>query len=648
MCGVVGVVASRPKSGLIEYVERMLAPLVHRGPDDHGVWVDGEQGVALGHRRLSILDLSSHGHQPMASASGRYVIAYNGEIYNFAEICEELTAAGAAPVWRGHSDTEILLAAFDAWGVEATLRRAVGMFAIALWDKAARRLTLARDRVGEKPLYYGFIGGNFIFASELKAIRAVAGHELQVDRNALAEFMRFGYIPAPQSIYSGISKLLPGHFLTVNSPSDVGMPSPYWTVGGADQEQLRAELALCDDNELVDHVHHRLQDAVRLQMVSDVPLGAFLSGGVDSSTIVALMQAQSSQRVRTYTVGFHEDVFNEAPYAKAVAQHLGTEHIEMYVSAKSAADVIPELPTIYDEPFADSSQIPTTLVSRLTRQHVTVSLSGDGGDELFAGYPRYQITAALWQRVNRQPMALRKVASALLRCLSSQDWDRIFCVLPASQRQRVNGRRIHRLSQLMGSRSLGEMYVRLMSQWQPEEGLVLGTSRQSFPSLDWAQTDDPIEAMRQWDVGQYLPDDLLVKVDRATMSTSLESRTPLLDHRVVELAFALPRRALVRDGIGKWALRRVLDRYVPRELVDRPKAGFSVPLAAWLRGPLRQWAESLLNSAALVDQGFLDAPKVSMMWRQHVAGSYDRSLYLWNVLMFQAWLVAQKMDAPRD
>lgn len=637
MCGIAGVVTWRPEGGLGEKVERMIAPLVHRGPDDHGVWVDGECGVGLGHRRLSILDLSPQGHQPMASTSGRYVIAYNGEIYNFAQIRDELSAEGKAPQWRGHSDTEILLAAFDAWGVEAALQKTVGMFAIALWDREARTLTLARDRIGEKPLYYGIIRGRFLFGSELKAIRAVAGGDLQVDRDALAEFMRFGYIPSPKSIYAGIAKLAPGHVLTVRSDSDIGMPHPYWSLDTSEQEQLRVRLAGCGDNELIDLVHDQLRDSIGLQMVSDVPLGAFLSGGVDSSTVVALMQSQSAKRIRTYTIGFHEGMFDEAPYARAVAQHLGTEHTELYVTAKDAAEVIPGLPMIYDEPFADSSQIPTTLVSRLTRQHVTVSLSGDGGDELFAGYPRYQLTAALWQRVNGQPMGVRRAAASILQSFSAQGWDRILGFLPANQRQRINGRRVHRLAQLMVSRSIGEMYVRLMSQWQPEEGLVLGTTRRSFPLVNWSQSDDPTEAMRHWDVKQYLPDDLLVKVDRASMSASLESRAPLLDHRLVELAFALPQRMLVRDGVGKWVLRRVLDRYVPRELIERPKAGFSIPLGDWLRGPLRDWAETLLNAEKLSGQGFLDAEKVSVMWQQHLSGSYDRSTYLWNVLMFQAW-----------
>lgn len=640
MCGIAGVVTWRLEGGLGEQVERMIAPLVHRGPDDHGVWVDGECGVGLGHRRLSILDLSPQGHQPMASTSGRYVIAYNGEIYNFKQIRDELGAEGKAPIWRGHSDTEILLAAFDAWGVEAALQRAVGMFAIALWDREARTLTLARDRIGEKPLYYGIVRGRFVFGSELKAIRAVADGDLQVDRDALAEFMRFGYIPSPMSIYAGIAKLAPGHVLTVRSDLDIGMPHPYWSLDTPEQDQLRARLARCGDEELTDLVHDHLREAIGLQMVSDVPLGAFLSGGVDSSTVVALMQSQSAKRIRTYTIGFHEGMFDEAPYARAVAQHLGTEHTELYVTAKDAAEVIPELPMIYDEPFADSSQIPTTLVSRLTRQHVTVSLSGDGGDELFAGYPRYQLTAALWQRVNGQPMGVRRAAASMLKALSAQGWDRVLGFLPASQRQRINGRRVHRLAQLMVSRSIGEMYVRLMSQWQPEEGLVLGTTRRDFPLGNWSQKDDPTEAMRHWDVKQYLPDDLLVKVDRASMSASLESRAPLLDHRVVELAFALPQRMLVRDGVGKWVLRRVLDRYVRRELIERPKAGFSIPLGDWLRGPLRDWAETLLNAEKLSGQGFLDAEKVSVMWQQHLSGSYDRSTYLWNVLMFQAWHAA--------
>lgn len=642
MCGIAGLLAARDVGSAKAHVGTMLQALHHRGPDDSGIWSDDESGMVLGHRRLAILDLSPAGHQPMASAGGRYHVAYNGEIYNFEALRAEIDATGRGPAWRGHSDTEVLLAAIEVWGIESTLRRLVGMFAIALWDRAERVLTLARDRMGEKPLYYGFVDETFVFASEQKPIRAAFGDQLQIDREALAEFMRFGYIPAPQSIYSGIWKLPPAHFAKIapHRGREINVRS-YWQLGDDEQMAKRAALAECDDAYLIDRVDETLRESVRLQMVSDVPLGAFLSGGVDSSTVVAMMQAQSSHRVRTFTIGFAEEGFDEAPYAKEVARHLGTDHMELYVTAEDAEAVIPDLPQIYDEPFADSSQIPTTLVSRLTRQHVTVSLSGDGGDELFSGYPRYPITEALWQRVGSYPGMVRKPAAAVLASASARDWDRLLRVMPGGLRQRVNGRRIHRAAQLMTASSVAEMYVRLMSQWQPEDGVVLGARTPENFAPKWRAEQDAVLAMRQWDLNQYLPDDLLVKVDRATMSASLEARAPMLDHRLVELAFALPRHVLLRDGVGKWVLRRVLDRYVPRELIDRPKAGFSIPLAQWLRRPLRSWAESLLSPALLEQQGLLDAVKVREMWRQHVSGEFDRSLILWNVLMFQAWLAAQ-------
>ena len=641
MCGIAGIFDASAGLDLEGGARRMAAELVHRGPDDEGIWLDASHGLALVHRRLAIIDVSPQGHQPMHSVSGRYVVVYNGEIYNFQEIRAELQAAGCAPAWRGHSDTEVLLAAVEAWGFEATLRRLVGMFAIAMWDRETHTLSLARDRIGEKPLYYGRTGQGFVFASELKAIRALSGLELEVDPQALSQFMQFGYVPAPTSIYRGLAKLQPGHFVHIGPAASVGYPQPFWQLSGLGQSDLAALLADQDDERVIDLLHDRLKASVGLQMVSDVPLGAFLSGGVDSSTIVALMQAQSQRRVKTYTIGFHEKAFDEAPYAKAVARHLGTEHTELYISAADAEAIIPELPRIYDEPFADSSQIPTTLVSRMTRQHVTVSLSGDGGDELFAGYPRYGITAALWRRISGLPMGLRSAAAAALRCASAQAWDRVFTLLPEARRQSINGRRVHRLAQLMVSRSLSEMYVRLMSQWQPEEGLVLGIRGTVTDRLRWPVQGTPIEQMRRWDVGQYLPDDLLVKVDRAAMSASLESRAPLLDHRVVELAFALPERMLVRGDQGKWILRRVLDRYVPRELIERPKAGFAVPLAQWLRGPLRAWAQELLAPVRLKAQGQLDADKITQLWQQHQTGSFDRSTYLWNVIAFQAWLENQ-------
>lgn len=637
MCGIAGLFGAPGGVDIDAGVRRMAAELVHRGPDDEGIWLDPVHRLALAHRRLSIIDLSPQGHQPMHSASGRYVMAYNGEIYNFEQIRAELAAQGRAPAWRGHSDTEVLLAAVEAWGFEAALTRTVGMFAIALWDRESGILSLARDRIGEKPLYYGTTERGFAFASELKAIRALCGGALVLDPQALSEFMQFGYVPGRRCIFRGLAKLPPGHLVRIGAGGAVGDPQPFWQLDSPGGANLAEQLAGADDNDLVEMVHDRLKAAVGLQMVSDVPLGAFLSGGVDSSTVVALMQAQSSRRVKTYTIGFHDKAFDEAPYARAVAQHLGTDHTELYVSADDAAAIIPTLPRIYDEPFADASQIPTTLVSQLTRRHVTVSLSGDGGDELFAGYPRYAITAALWKRINRMPIGLRSAAARALRCPSPQSWDRVLGLLPTTRRQSINGRRVHRLAQLLATGSLAEMYVRLMSQWQPEEELALGARGSVGAQVRWAAQGTPIQQMRDWDIGQYLPDDLLVKVDRAAMSASLESRAPLLDHRVVELAFALPERMLVREGQGKWILRRVLDRYVPRPLIERPKAGFAVPLAAWLRGPLVAWASDLLDPALLRRDGLLDADKVAMMWQEHRCGSFDRSAYLWNVLMFQAW-----------
>lgn len=640
MCGIAGIAYWRPMASLIPVAERMASKILHRGPDDGGSWSDDQNGIAFGHRRLAIVDLSEHGHQPMQSASGRYVIAYNGEVYNFPELRDALTRENKAPAWRGHSDTEILLAGFEAWGVEATLKKATGMFAIALWDRQERTLTLARDRIGEKPLYYGWVGDKLLFASELKALEAGSETSLEIDREALDAMMRFAYIPAPRSIFQGIHKLPAGHFVVLRSPNDRNLaPQAYWSLDTTAQTDLRQKLAGEDDNTLIDRLHDQLKGVVAGQMLSDVPLGAFLSGGVDSSTIVALMQAQSSQRVRTFTIGFNEEAFNEAPFAAAVAKHLGTEHTELYVSAQQAADLIPSLPQIYDEPFADSSQIPTTLVSRLTRQHVTVALSGDGGDEMFSGYPRYDITSRLWDRIDGQPAVLRRLAACALRTPSPGGWDAMLRLAPQQVRAQVNGRRLHRLAGLITSQSIGDLYPRLMSQWQPEDSLVLDTEAGAEAPLGvWSSSPSWQHAMRRWDLHQYLPDDLLVKVDRAAMSASLESRAPLLDHHIAELAFAMPERMLQRDGVGKWVLRRVLDRYVPRELIDRPKTGFSIPLGEWLRGPLRDWAQSLLDVSLLKSQGYLDAAKVERTWQQHLSGNYDRSSYLWNVLMFQAWL----------
>ena len=642
MCGIAGLLGAPPGTDLKASAKRMADALAHRGPDDEGFWSDADNGLVLAHRRLSIVDLSPQGHQPMRSVSGDFVLAFNGEIYNFELLRADLTAAGKAPAWRGHSDTEVLLASIEAWGLRGALERAVGMFAISLWDRRRRTLSLARDRLGEKPLYYGRNRTGWAFASELKAISALNTDLLSVDKQSLAEFMQFGYVSAPRSIYAGIYKVPPGHMVHIGPTGLASEPEAYWKLQSEETGRLRQQLTDIGDNDAIDLMQQRLSTSIGLQMVADVPLGVFLSGGVDSSTVVALMQAQSQRRVKTYTIGFHDKAFDEAPYARAVSQHLGTDHTELYVQASDAEAVIPQLPTIYDEPFADSSQIPTVLVSRLTRQHVTVSLSGDGGDELFAGYPRYGITEQLWNRIDGVPMGIRQMAARLLRMGSPRSWDRALAWLPEDRARSINGRRIHRLAQLLVSSSLAEMYVRLMSQWQPEDALVMGVAGAPAPGSDWCPGGGPLTEMRHWDAKRYLPDDLLVKVDRAAMSASLESRAPLLDHRLAELAFALPQRMLVREGQGKWLLRRVLDRYVPRSLIERPKTGFSVPLASWLRGPLKDWAAAQLSSRRLIEDGLLDAARVTSMWHEHLSGRYDRSPYLWNVLMFQAWHSAAK------
>jgi asparagine synthase (glutamine-hydrolysing) len=638
MCGIAGIASWSAAPNLKAEIANMIAPIHHRGPDDFGIWCDDAAGIGLGQRRLSIIDLSEHGHQPMQSASGRWMLSYNGEIYNFEALRQELAQAGKAPAWRGHSDTEVLLACIEAWGTEAALKKLTGMFAISLWDREERTLTLARDRFGEKPLYYGVVNGRLYFASELKAIVAVAG-PLEIDREALSDFFSFSYVPAPKSIWQGIRKLPPAHYLVLRSADGAQKTTtPFWTMGGDDHAALRAEMASASSREITDRVEAEIRRAVSDQMVSDVPLGAFLSGGVDSSVVVALMQQQSSRPVRTFTIGFDDPAMNEAPFAAEVAKHLGTDHTELYVTGKDAEQLIPEMPHVYDEPFADSSQIPTTLVSRLTRKHVTVSLSGDGGDELFAGYPRYFLTRELWRKTGAVPYPLRKVAASLLNIPSPAAWDVVTsAVVPKARQQTINGHRLHRLAQMIQTKSIGEMYLRLMSRWQPEDAFVLGLPPQNYDFSHWDDSIDPVEAMRRWDLAQYMPDDLMVKVDRAAMSTSLETRAPLLDHRLAELALALPERELFKGQRGKLALRNVLYRYVPQALIERPKAGFGIPLGDWLRGPLRDWADTMLDPTTLRAQGLINADAVATLWREHISEKYDRGPYLWNVLMFQAW-----------
>jgi asparagine synthase (glutamine-hydrolysing) len=648
MCGFTGFLSA---TGGVDNTQaqatlrHMAHAIAHRGPDSDGYWVDPALGIGLAHRRLAIVDLSPAGAQPMDSASGRYVLAFNGEIYNHLLLREALESEGGvrAP-WRGHSDTETLLAGFDAWGIQATLQRAVGMFAIALWDRKSRSLTLARDRLGEKPLYYGWQGQGsgavFLFGSELSALRRHPSFVAEVNRDALALYMRHNCIGGAQSIYSGIHKLPPGHLLTVSAAAPEPVLLPWWS-GAAVAEQGVAQPFAGTPEQAVDALEVLLRDAVAQQMMADVPLGAFLSGGIDSSTVVAVMQAQSSRPVRTFSIGFHEEGYNEAEHAKAVAKHLGTDHTELYVTPEQALAVIPKLPTLYSEPFADSSQIPTYLVSQLARQHVTVSLSGDAGDELFCGYTRYQMTAGLWGKVSRLPRALRQLAGRAITAVPTGAWDKLGAALPMA---RV-GDKLHKGAELLGSRSVAELYRGMVSHWPDPARVVLGATEPAtvlmgvVPALPGL---GDVERMMVLDMLSYLPDDILAKVDRAAMGVSLETRVPFLDHRVVEFAWSLPLAYKLRDGVTKWPLRQVLYRHVPRELIERPKMGFGVPIDQWLRGSLRDWAETLLAEPRLRTEGFFDPAPIRRKWAEHLSGKRNWQYHLWDVLMFQAWLEEQR------
>jgi len=651
MCGIAGYLIGAAAGTAAETSEavlrRMGQAISHRGPDDSGVWVDATASIGLVHRRLSIIDLSPAGHQPMVSASARYVLVYNGEIYNHLDLRRELGQRAGGISWRGHSDTETLLAGFDAWGVAPTIEKATGMFAFALWDRETSSLTLGRDRLGEKPLYYGWQGDAFLFGSELKALKAHPSFRAGVDRGAIALFMRHNYIPAPHCIYEGISKLAPGCLLTVRAQQRAVSIKAYWSAMAAVAEGKARPFA-GSPSDAVSALESLLMDAVAKQMVSDVPLGAFLSGGVDSSTVVALMQAQSARPVRTFTIGFEQERYNEAEHAKAVARHLGTDHTEMYVSAQDAMNVIPMLPRMYDEPFADSSQIPTYLVSHIARQHVTVSLSGDAGDELFCGYTRYVLADRMWKRLARLPVALRRGVAAALTSLSPQTLNALIkpvqSVLPVGHRLSNWGDKIHKGASLLTSPTSVDLYRGLVSHWNDPSALVLrSTEPETVLSGGFAGPGElsDIERMMAIDLVSYLPDDILCKVDRAAMRVSLESRVPFLDHGVVEFAWRLPLNYKLRDGVSKWILREVLYKHVPRTLIDRPKMGFGVPIDHWLRGPLKDWAESLLDESRLRREGYFDPAPIRRYWAEHLSGRRNWHYHLWDVLMFQAWLEAQ-------
>jgi len=656
MCGITGFFAP---GGIDtnDRVCRMANTIDHRGPDDSGLWIDQNCGLAFGHRRLAVLDLSRAGHQPMVSANGRYVVIYNGEIYNHLELRAELGRNGngalaefaAAQAWHGDSDTETLLASFSAWGVKRTLCASVGMFAIALWDREERVLTLMRDRLGEKPMYYGWQGDTLLFGSELKALKAHPDFRAEIDRDALSLLLRHNYIPAPYSIYKGIRKLPPGHYIDIPLGSGLGparaaTPEAYWTLNQAVTSGLANPFGGSDE-EAVDLLETSLRKSIRGQLLSDVPLGGFLSGGIDSSTVMALMQAESSQPARTFTIGFDEAGYNEAVHAKMVAKHLGTEHTELYARPQDALDIIPRLPAIYCEPFADSSQIPTFLVSQLTRQHVTVALSGDAGDELFGGYNRYLLAREVWSKLRHLPATLRRGMASLLRAVPGPGWDASFAMvsplLPQNLRIARPGDQAHKLADVLTLPDGEAFYRRLVSLWTNPADVVIG-AREPRTLLDdksgWPRTDGFEHWMMAMDAQTYLPDDILVKVDRAAMANSLETRVPFLDHRVVELAWRIPLSMKIRNGEGKWIVRQILKRYVPADLIDRPKMGFGVPIDTWLRGPLREWAEELLSDERLDRQGYFHRAPVRQKWAEHLSGRRSWQYHLWPVLMFQAWL----------
>ncbi len=628
-------------------IKKMRDTLLHRGPDDGFEWVDADAGIAMGFRRLAILDLSVDGRQPMQSPDGRYVITFNGEIYNFQDLTKEIEKEfpGFLQTYKGHSDTRIVLALMALYGFEATLQKLVGMFAIALWDRKEKTLWLARDRTGEKPLYYGWSGKTLVYGSELKALKAHPDFDATISKSSLALYFRHGYVPAPYSIFEKVQKLPAGGYLkfdTRQMPDGAELfriAKYYWNPFDVIQSKRMHPLEVSEE-EALSLFEKQMYDTVSKQMIADVPLGAFLSGGVDSSLIVSIMSRISTKPVKTFTIGFDVTGFNEAPYARKVAEHLKTEHHELYVSPQMALDVVPKLPQMYDEPFADSSQIPTHLVSAMTRKHVTVSLSGDGGDELFGGYPRYFYSDMMWSNLHNMPRPLRKMGSTLAH--QAKYFEQIIPLLPVSStvKTRLKRHGFNRLANTLNFSDFDNLYLSMTTQWHKPTELVPGSVEAETPftkrSWKWAD-EDIVHRMMFLDFASYLSDDILVKVDRASMSVSLESRAPFLDHRLVELAWSLPLSVKYRRGTGKWIMRKLLEKYVPTSLTDRPKMGFGVPIAKWLRTDLKDWASELLSEKSLQKTGLLNSAPITKAWQEHLKEKQDFENPLWSVLMFQAW-----------
>ena len=651
MCGLTGFLSdsSIKFNNFSNQLKPMVDSISHRGPDDDGFWIDEKSRVAIGHRRLSVQDLSFAGHQPMCSSSGRYVIAFNGEIYNHLNLRERLDIeSDNSKKWVGHSDTETLLSCFEAWGVEATLKEISGMFAIALYDTKHNVFYLIRDRMGEKPLYYGWSGNVFLFGSELKSIKAFQGFSVEVDRNALALYLKYDYIPTPYSIYKDIKKLPQGSYFKI-SMDDNGWSQKcpfiikrYWFMEDVAKSGKEENKYIGFEKDAIQKLDDLLSKSVKQQMISDVPLGAFLSGGIDSSVVVALMQKHSDRKVKTFTIGFKEKNYNEAEYAKKVALHLGTDHTELYITPEQAMDVISRLPKIYDEPFSDSSQLPTFLVSEMARKHVTVSLSGDGGDELFGGYGRYFMANKIWLKIEKIPLTIRKLISKGITLLSPKIWDYLinsaFKFMPSRFRMSHPGDKIYKLSKMLTANNINDIYEGLVTHWNNPFEVVLGSKERNSESNKDIYFINSEDEMMFLDSISYLPDDILVKVDRAAMSVSLETRAPFLDKDVVEFAWQLPLNMKIRDSKGKWILRKVLDGYIPNKLVDRPKMGFGVPIDSWLRGPLREWAEDLLSEQRLKHDGYFNVEAIRQKWNEHLSGNRNWQYHLWSVLMFQIWL----------